>query len=113
MPAIAGIERQFFEFGPGQQPVAAEMLDEKIRGVATDPDAVRGKGVADHRGEVARAVGIAADRGGAGRFVEGAAQRRAAGQIAGLGDNEGVAHGGGRGTGRTAAPARRRPRAPG
>ncbi len=88
MSAISGIERQLFEFGPGQEAVLAEMLDEKIRGVATGPDAVRGKGVADHLGEVARAVGITADRGGARRIVEGAAQRGTGGQIARFGDDE-------------------------
>ena len=89
--AIAGIKRQFFEFGAGQQPVAAEMSDQEIDRVAADRDVVRRAGLPDHRGEIARTVGIAADRDGIGRIVEDAAQRRAAGQIAGLDDDQRVA----------------------
>ena len=75
--ALAGIERQLFEFGAGQQPVAAEMLDEILGSVAARGDPVRRQTVADHRGTVARRVGIAADRRRPGRSFEGAAQRRA------------------------------------
>ena len=32
--ALAGIERELFELGAGQQPIAAEMLDQKLAGVA-------------------------------------------------------------------------------
>src|SRR5437899_2033758 len=56
MSAIAGIERQLFELGPGDEPVLAEMLDQEIAGVAAHFDMVRGKGVMDYRGEIARAV---------------------------------------------------------
>ena len=89
--ARAGVERQLLQFGAGQQAVAAQMLDEKRDGIAADRDAMRRKGVADDRGEIARVVGVATDRGGMRRLLEGAAQRRAARQFAGLGDDQRVA----------------------
>ena len=89
--AGAGIERQFFELGAGQQPIAAKPLDQILGGVAARGDMARGQAVADHRGTVALAVGIAADRGGPRRAVEHAPQRRSAGKFAGLGHNERIA----------------------
>ena len=47
--AVAGIKRQFFEFGAGQEPVAAEMGDQEIDRVAADRDVVRRAGLPDHR----------------------------------------------------------------
>ena len=65
--AVAGVKRQLFEFGAGQEAVAAKVGDQIIDRVATDRHPVRRATLADHRGEIARAVGITADRDGGGQ----------------------------------------------
>ena len=62
--AVAGIERELFELGTGQQPIAPEMLDQKLAGVAARGHPMRRQGLPDHRSEVARRIGVAADRDG-------------------------------------------------
>ena len=88
--ALAGIERELFELGPGQEPVAAQMLDQILDSVAAGGDSVRGQRVANDGGAVARGVRVAADRRGVLRGVEGAPQRGATRQLAGLDDDQGV-----------------------
>ena len=85
--ALAGVERELFEFGARQQAIAPEVLDQELAGVAARGDPVRRQGLADHRGQLARRIGIAADRDGRLRRLEGPAQRRAGRQLARL-DND-------------------------
>src|SRR5215471_12267956 len=89
--SIAGVKRQFFELGAGQQAITPEMFDEKQRGVTAGSDLMLGEGIADHCRQIARRIRIAADSRAAACRLEDAAKGRTRGQVASLGHNESIA----------------------
>ena len=89
--AIAGIERELFQLGPGQETVAAEMADEKLDRIAAGGDLVCREAIGNHLDQVASGIGITANCRRLRRVVKGAPQRASRRQVAGLDNHKRVA----------------------